>query len=1389
MTRPREGRGPPNYSEVSWFSFFTFGWVTPVVTVGVQRQVNVGDTPELGREEDTVRNANGLLRSLADAEERRKEHPLLRALLATFWLPLLELQSLQVMGHFLGLVGPLLMQQVLIFQEKQNERALDPGRVQQGLMAVFLLILLGLFMIFWNSQVQLFQNRLGVRMGSALRGAVLTRCIQARPAQRRARRAEEGEGAAAGGGSGPVVYNVLSFDVGPNVDVVWILLGLWLFPVQLSSTLYVLFQQVEWAVVPGLMTILVAKTICGVLLFQDGLLRHRLLEAKDARLGLCGEGFNQIRTLQMLAWVAPFEKRILAARERELRLQSLRLWMTKMVAALDYSLGTIVTLATLSYYVSHTNGELKASVAIPVIALVNGLAGPFGQFPIWLQQYLVWRSAYDRVNDFMGLEVFPSRGVASRVNGRLIGLPSTPPPPDLPAGTAAAFENCTVAWGALLSAPKTEENKGKGDVEEGKPPSQPLLTSGLGFALQDLDLQVREGELTALVGQAGQGKSSLLHGLLGEMVLEAGTLHSPAVGRQAEALPEDTAEARILLAQPAMHAEGMVPYAPQSPMLFTGSVRYNVLLGAPFRQKLYDSAVQACALEGELAALPAGDATELAQGGATLSGGQRARLGLARAVYLATLALEERPGSRPLVLLDDPFCSLDQKVAAAVCRALFAPPGGLLCSCAVVVATADPWWLGGLLSLRNIPVRVSVLRQGRLVAGGPLGKLQGLDLPELASMCAGQPEEEVTVNPQEMNPQEMNPQDMDEAPQQNPQEDASPIVTEPPAMMMAVKSKHSSTQTPLTDVQKDAASVVQDEARVEGHVHLSTYSAYLAVIGWRMLMIIGLALAGIMVFQNCCSLWIVYWTEEDKSKTFVYRWATTVMEKPPTAPQSLLRVYACFVLLFTLCNFAGHATEIVAGINAARRTFKEAMLGALGRPFLWWDANPTGRVLNRFSQDVEVMDTVLTSTMGVIFGAVLYFVGHTFVLALANPLALLLLPPIAAGLEYFAGFYRATIREVHRNFLVCMSTVYQDMVEAIVGRVVLRAHAAERLLLCRSMDSLDRFQQVGFAKYSVQAWLGFRMSLVGYCLSIFTQLRPVLQYMGLLAPQSAALVGFSIAYSSELVGIIQQFINNYSDLEMQFISIERLREYSLPLDVASAAICSPTASLGPGLHLRNVEVKYKSGLRPALHSVNLDFAPQELVAITGRTGAGKSSLLLSVLQLVPYSGLVQLDGQNLATLPPTQVRRALIGVVPQTPVVFSGDLASNLDPEAEHSEAELWSSLEAVGLAGTCRSRGQGLKVELGGGTSAGCLELSQGQRQLLCAARALLRRPKVALLDEVTASLPQEAAAGTVGTLFRRFRERGAAVLLVTHQASLLALCQRAITIADGQVKGDRRL
>lgn len=441
------------------------------------------------------------------------------------------------------------------------------------------------------------------------------------------------------------------------------------------------------------------------------------------------------------------------------------------------------------------------------------------------------------------------------------------------------------------------------------------------------------------------------------------------------------------------------------------------------------------------------------------------------------------------------------------------------------------------------------------------------------------------------------------------------------------------------------------------------------------------------------------------------------------------------------------------------------------------------------------MDDAVTNIFGIILGAVLYFLFHTFFLAITNPFCLVLLPFIILGMEMVAKYYRNAIRETHRMCLVSMSPVYQAMAESIICRATVCAFGSTQRILCLNLEGLDVLQRLTFVKSAVIAWLGLRMSLIASLLNSVASAYPILQYFGYVPVQSAALVGFSINYAKELTNIIQQFVTNFSDMEMQLISIERLLEYSTNEDTIPAPLPGQPGPATRGLTLRNVTVSYRAGIRPALMNVSLAFHSGEVTAVVGRTGAGKSTLLLSMQQLVSYQGEMWLDGELLAVQDGKRVRQRLVGTVPQTPVLFSGNLRMNLDLTEAKDNAALMKVLESVGLQGLAAGP-LGLNTPLAPGNEDDAEEaqpnsllLSQGQKQLLSAARVLLRRPRVVLLDEVTSCLEPALASSVLGTLLEQFKQIEACTLLVTHQDDLRKKCDRAVTIAEGRVLSDVRL
>eukprot|EP00435_Cladocopium_sp_Y103_P011116 s2098_g2.t2 len=341
---------------------------------------------------------------------------------------------------------------------------------------------------------------------------------------------------------------------------------------------------------------------------------------------------------------------------------------------------------------------------------------------------------------------------------------------------------------------------------------EPLLAQGPFFQLQGIDLQVEAGSTTAIISQEGQGKSSLLLAILGEMAMKSGHFsgsNAPGGGR-APAVPETAMTARQLLLEACSLGGRKIAVAPQEPWLFAGTLRSNILFGLDMNNSIYESVLQACALKLDLQSMPSGDLTEIAAGGSTISGGQRARVGLARAAYRA--ALEQEARHVPLVVLDDPFCALDKEVAVQVCKSLLSQSTGLLRHSTVLVAAADPWWLSCLVESGQLDAGIVILRSGSVLTRGRLSELLGQDLPELKTVVMPAEGTEGTEVPMR-NPQDE--EDEGELPPERQAEDAAPRLPPLPMMMSPPKSIEAETQTPLTKEQEIKGALASEEGAAE----------------------------------------------------------------------------------------------------------------------------------------------------------------------------------------------------------------------------------------------------------------------------------------------------------------------------------------------------------------------------------------------------------------------------------------------------------------------------------------------------------------------------------------------------------------------------------------------
>uniref|UniRef100_A0A2K6CQY5 ATP-binding cassette sub-family C member 10 n=1 Tax=Macaca nemestrina TaxID=9545 RepID=A0A2K6CQY5_MACNE len=869
------------------------------------------------------------------------------------------------------------------------------------------------------------------------------------------------------------------------------------------------------------------------------------------------------------------------------------------------------------------------------------------------------------------------------------------------------------------------------------PPTEPSTVLELHGALFSWDpvgtsqetfighLEVKKGMLVGIVGKVGCGKSSLLAAIAGELHRLRGRVAVWGLSK----------------------GFGL---ATQEPWIQFATIRDNILFGKTFDAQLYKEVLEACALNDDLSILPAGDQTEVGEKGVTLSGGQRARIALARAVYQ----------EKELYLLDDPLAAVDADVANHLLHRCIL---GMLSHSTRLLCTHRTEYL------ERADV-VLLMEAGRLIQAGPPSEILPLVQPVPKAWAEnGQKSDSATAQSV-----------------QNPEK----------------------TKEGLEEEQSTSGGLLQEESKKEGAVALHVYQAYWKAVGQGLALAILFSLLLMQATRNAADWWLSHWISQLKAENSSQEvqastspastglfspqlWHgggertpdTPVFPLPKAAPNGssdirfYLTVYATIAGVNSLCTLLRAVLFAAGTLEAAATLHRRLLHRVLMAPVTFFNATPTGRILNRFSSDVACVDDSLPFILNILLANAAGLLGLLAVLGSGLPWLLLLLPPLSIIYYHVQRHYRASSRELRRLGSLTLSPLYTHLADTLAGLSVLRATGATYRFEEENQRLLELNQRCQFATSATMQWLDIRLQLMGAAVvSAIAGIALVQHQQGLANP---GLVGLSLSYALSLTGLLSGLVSSFTQTEAMLVSVERLEEYScdLPQEPQGQPLQLGTGWLTQGgVEFQDVVLAYRAGLPNALDGVTFCVQPGEKLGIVGRTGSGKSSLLLVLFRLLePSSGRVLLDGVDISQLELAQLRSQL-AVIPQEPFLFSGTVRENLDPRGLHKDGALWQALEQCHLSEVITSMG-GLDGELGeGGRS-----LSLGQRQLLCLARALLTDAKILCIDEATASVDQKTDQLLQQTICKRFANK--TVLTIAHRLNTILNSDRVLVLQAGRV------
>ncbi|EFJ11981.1 hypothetical protein SELMODRAFT_104, partial [Selaginella moellendorffii] len=774
---------------------------------------------------------------------------------------------------------------------------------------------------------------------------------------------------------------------------------------------------------------------------------------------------------------------------------------------------------------------------------------------------------------------------------------------------------------------------------------------------------IQRGNLAGLIGKVGSGKSSLLYGILEELKLTQGSLF----------------------------VEGNIAYSPQQPWILNDTMRNNIVFGSIFDNKRYDNVVAACALNHDISMLPNGSDTEIGERGVNLSGGQKARVSLARACY----------STAPIILLDDPLSAVDASTAKYIVD----------------------YVLNGILKGRTV-----------IMATHSIISLQACD--EIYLLDTNNGIKRILSSSKDIK-REME--------------------------LVSAKTELNASQYSKLDNSKGG--IVKQETMESGNIKLSHYLEYLHIAGWSTFLIIPIFILGqgalLMV-----DYWIRVWTDNKYN-----------LEK-----YTYLILFTCLGIFAIIISLLKCIIFNQAYLTSSRNMHNLMVEKVFRSPLLFFDQNPIGRLLNRYSKDQAIADETLPSVIKRALEGIYDSIGGLVLIGILIPWFLLTIPLALAILIFVRQQYISTGSALKRLDAISQSPIFTHFTETLQGAVSIRAYNYQKRFHDQLVKLVDNNHKAYILYVHASRWLSTRLDFVT-TISITVAAFFIVFLRNYISP---GLTGVILVQTLKLTDVLQIAIKWTVEAESVFVSVERILEYchlsTEATNKSEPRILSSNWPAAGSIEFINYTLAYREDLLAVLNNISFKIFPLEKIGIVGRTGAGKSSLAAAMFRMVENmacSGTILVDDIDIKTIGLDDLRQRLSIIPQQDPVLFSGTLRFNMDPFGKNDDREIHEALTRVHFSSTqsYKNFDNGLDGQI---TSSGT-NFSVGERQLLCLARSLLRKSKILIMDEATAAVDNDTDQIIQATIRASFQD--CTVLTVAHRIQTIIDNDRVLVMEAGRI------
>lgn len=1013
----------------------------------------------------------------------------------------------------------------------------------------------------------------------------------------------------------------------------------------------------------------------------------------DERVKITGEIIDSMRLMKMYSWEFVFRDIINILRRKEIKLMKKITVFEILTRTVAFSIQIIGVFLIWMTYVLLGN-ELTVSLVFSSSSLIFIIKEWCMSFAFGLNFVNTAKIVFKRIEDLMNEPEMEETLFL--------------PPKD--SQNAIEFKNFRGYW---------EKENGP----DGRPETErQTLNTANKPTLVDINLHIKQGTLNALIGKVGSGKSSFLMALTGEMPRTQGTLRK----------------------------QGRIAYVGQEPSIFSGTIRDNILFGKAYNSDLYKKVIKACNLKPDIETLPKRDLSEIGEKGINLSGGQKTRVALARAIY----------ADADIYLLDDPLSAVDAKVAKDLYQNALVT---LLKGKTVLLATHQVHFVK---NLENI----IAFQDGKILGNGNYEILEKMDIDVNKLFNTETPPLQPVTMPIKKQKSVSKTTMYDElwSVINSAEQSTATILVDQSSAKMQIDS---SIENPKPESNNETGKLFTSQDDHKGNVSLQTYKAYISNINSKSLicLLFFLLLSNEMAniaFSTIAGIWAD--GDLDKSEGLAVLGSIT--------GYSLVIYFGKSILLSFLL------------LRSATSYHNKMLDGMLKYPVQFFDTNPVGRILNRFTNDLGVLDAVLPFVLKDILDDIFSIISSLITISISSPLILLPIFFILVIAGFLTKFCYEAVKQTRDYDLDSKSPLYSLFSSSLAVITTIRSYKQTDNFRKKFGGLLHDNIKGSVAFILVSRFFGFSIDLVFNIGAI-----GILFIITAVKNSNPTLIGLSVSLILSVYTILRSTLRQGMEINVMMASVARIEAYCQipsegPLELAQDKELEQNSWPQQGqIEFNNVSMRYRKNTEYVIRNLTLLIKPGEKIACVGRTGAGKSSIIQALFRMVHLDShddgkgsqgtldcCIKIDSVDIQSVG-LHLLRDSISIIPQTPFIFTGTIRKNLDPKSQFSDDQIWKALEDVNLKTFVEKLESKLDTDVSNTSSI----FSAGQKQLICLARVILKKSKILVLDEATANVDSETDAYIQKMLREKFK--GATILTIAHRLSTIADYDRVLVLDKG--------